>query len=222
MIGYLIESDNNITTGEPPYGFDYEVSFGPLSSNVYLFRYDMDWIPLDPTGITVKYLYSALDARVPVPTFPLLKVIGIELAVPLELLTRRVPEPGPGEVLSFIAFAGTGPSCDYCPDVGFSSIVTIWWYDLTILSVTPSKTIVGEGNRLTVGVIVWNEGKQEDFSIYVDVFCNSTQIGQFSIGTLPSQSEEIVLIVRNPAEIPKGRYTLSAVATITHPEEEHR
>jgi len=209
-LGYLIESDNDPRTGEPPFGMDYKVHFDPQQNHIHFCRYDIDWVPLDPDDISVKYLYEVLDVKVPVPTLPLQNEIGIEFVIPLFLLTRRAPH-GPADVISFVAFGQFGSLFDYCPDIGFSSIRPIWEHDVAILSVTPSKTIVGVGTTMSIGVIVWNEGNfTETFS--VSAFYNATPIGTLPVTSLSPGNETTLLFSWDTTGLPKGRYSLSASA----------
>jgi hypothetical protein len=206
-LGYFIESDSNASTGEPPLGIDYIVYFDPQQNHIYFFRYDLDWIPLDTTGISVKYLYEVLDAKVPEPPLPLQKEIGIEFEIPLTLLTRRA-----GDIVSLVAFTEFESYFDICPDEGTTSIQYIKDHDMAILSLTPSKTVVGVGNLMQIGVIVWNEGNSwESFS--VSVFYNASLIGTLYVGSLPPGSEYTLIFNWNTAEVPKGKYILSANAS---------
>jgi len=205
-LGYLIESDSNNRTGEPPYGMDYMVYFDPIKNYVYFFEYaDGIWVPLDSEGIIVKYLYVMLDIKVPEPTTSLQREIGVEFALPLSLLTRR-----DGDLVSLIAFSNYEAYSDASPDTGFSSIRYVKNNDIAILSVTPSKTVLGAGTKVSIWVIVWNKGNSsETFS--VNLFYNASLMGTLPV-TLTPGNETTLVFSWDTTGVAKGKYVISAYA----------
>lgn len=110
-LGVLIESDNNLFTGEPDEGIDYVLTYNPMDKSVEFLRYDWDWTSLDPTGISYELTYACgdLDGS---PT-----VSGVSFSLPLTLLDRRA-----GSTISVRATANNVTSSDQTPNAGFLTI----------------------------------------------------------------------------------------------------
>jgi hypothetical protein len=86
-------------------------------------------------------------------------------------------------------------------------------HDVTVLDVTPLKTIVGQGCKCRIKVTLTNEGDfTESFNIVV--YCNATLIGTLSISNLASKALSKYTFTWNTTGFAKGKYTISAVASI--------
>ncbi len=110
-LSFLIESDHDPSTGEPPDGSDYLISFNPAYSLLEFSRYDFGWVPLDSAGITYEFTYAWFDSDAP-PT-----ITGIDVALPLSLLERRA-----GTSVSVRAVTNNMTHTDRAPDTGFLTI----------------------------------------------------------------------------------------------------
>jgi hypothetical protein len=79
-IGFYIESDNDLATGEPPEGLDYYLAFQPRDNKVTFQRYDpgLGWIHLPPPEeMTYELTYAYPDSNL--PRIP----VGVKLDIPL-------------------------------------------------------------------------------------------------------------------------------------------
>jgi hypothetical protein len=85
-------------------------------------------------------------------------------------------------------------------------------HDVAITNVTPSKTLVGQGNSLPIYVTVENQGDHaENFN--VTVYHDSSPIETQTVSTLPSGSEKNLTFTWNTTDFAKGNYTIWAYAT---------
>jgi len=110
-VGFYIESDNCLSTGQPPEGLDYYLAFQPQSHQIIFEIYDTDWMPLDSEGISFEFTYANPDVNLPpIPT-------GVKFELPLPLLQRRA-----GDVISYRAAAQNNVQMDVSPNVGLLSI----------------------------------------------------------------------------------------------------
>jgi hypothetical protein len=117
-LGFLIESDSNLHTGEHPEGIDYYVALNPAQNAVIFKRYDLNWTYLDPTGINDSYSYECLDAIN--PGVPPENIVGVSFSLPLTLLERRA-----GNLLSLRAVTQAGNLTDRAPDTEFMTILLV-------------------------------------------------------------------------------------------------
>jgi len=95
-------------------------------------------------------------------------------------------------------------------DVSNGNFTIAAGHDVAITSVTPSKTVVGQGHSLSINATVENQGDfTENFN--VTVYANTTAI-QTETLTLTSQSFTTLTFKWNTTGFAKGNYTISAVA----------
>lgn len=91
-------------------------------------------------------------------------------------------------------------------------ILTIRWYDIAVIDVVPSKTVVGQGFTSSINVTVRNEGTQtETFSLTAHY--NGTSINTQEV-TLESGNSAIVVFLWNTTNVAKGKYTIGATAAL--------
>lgn len=112
-LGFVIESDGNPSTGQPPEGIDYAVYLNPLREELHFEIYEegIGWMPLDPTGIEFSYNYLYPEQRDPAPPLPVRQIIGVNFAVPEDKLTR-----GGAERFLIRADAASQQGIDWAPD----------------------------------------------------------------------------------------------------------
>ncbi len=112
-LGFVIESDGNPLTGQPPEGIDYAIYLNPLQEELHFEIYEegIGWIPLDPTGIEFSYNYLYPEQRDPAPPLPVRQIIGVNFIVPEEKLTR-----GGAQKFLIRADAASIQGIDWAPD----------------------------------------------------------------------------------------------------------
>lgn len=113
-LGFYIESDQSLQTGEPPEGFDYFVGYDTLTEQPVFLVHEGVWFPMDPSLIEVQKDYMEYDAPFePIP-------IGITLIMPLGMI-----KPLGGDLLSYRAKAESMDGfIDLAPDFGMITIIT--------------------------------------------------------------------------------------------------
>lgn len=134
-LGFMIESDSNLDTGDPLEGIDYYVGFNPAYNGVIFERYDENWVSLDPTGIAYEFVYIHKDEDVEPIT------IGISFTLPLTLLERRV-----GNLISYRGIGETDTLIDTSPDAGLKNITVP--YELWIFAHEGGTTNPAPGSYL--------------------------------------------------------------------------
>lgn len=83
--------------------------------------------------------------------------------------------------------------------------------DITVINVTPLRTIVGQGFTLGINVTITNSGsKIEDFDVIV--YANTTSIASQTV-TITSGNSTTVSFAWNTTSVPYGSYTITAYAT---------
>ena len=83
-------------------------------------------------------------------------------------------------------------------------------HDITIINVTPSKTVVGQGYSMSINVTVENQGDfTETFN--VTAYANTALIASENI-TLTSGNSTTITLAWNTTGFAKGNYTISANA----------
>lgn len=93
-------------------------------------------------------------------------------------------------------------------------------HDVALLTVIPSKTVVGTGFNINISVAIQNQGDfTENFNVTAYADLNTTIIGdEITIGirnvTLISGNYTTVTFTWNTTDVPYGNYTISAVADI--------
>jgi len=107
-IGFYIESDNDMATGQPPEGLDHYVAYRPLYNEIIFQIYEAGmWMNLPAAGIGYELNFIDKDADIaPIAA-------GIEIEMPMELLIRRA-----GDFLSYKAVAHNYVEMDFSPDEG--------------------------------------------------------------------------------------------------------
>lgn len=95
---------------------------------------------------------------------------------------------------------------DYYPLVS-AQVVT---HDIAVISVVPSKIVVGQGFKLSITTSVANLGTQTDTFNLTAYYDNNTMITQ--IVSLTSGSLVNVTLVWDTTSLPRGNYTISAYA----------
>jgi len=84
-------------------------------------------------------------------------------------------------------------------------------HDIAVISVSPSKTVVGQGYDAKFNVTVENQGDfTETFNL--DAYANATLIGTQLASNLPVGEMRMYTFVWNTAGLAYGNYTISATA----------
>ena len=84
-------------------------------------------------------------------------------------------------------------------------------HDITLLTITISKTVVGQTYEMPIDVAVENQGDfQEDFN--VTLFANTTIIGKQTVISIPNGTWTILVFTWNTSGFAKGNYVISAYA----------
>ncbi len=144
-LGFLIDSDQNLSTGEPGTGIDYRLQYSWGTDTITFEIHDgISWVPVVFTGI--QRVIQNLEWDGPFPDTP----IGVELFVPKDLFTRR----GPTEIMSTQTFATDGVSTDFAPDASMIQISTDPIPGPTTLSGTINYTPYGPGGYPLQGVLI--------------------------------------------------------------------
>ena len=85
-------------------------------------------------------------------------------------------------------------------------------HDIGIISVTTSKTIVGQGENLTINITIFNYGNNTEI-FNVTVYANTTIIDTLTDTTLTSRSSTNITLTWNTTSLARGNYTIKAYAT---------
>lgn len=204
MLGFYLETDNDPTTGDPLGGLDYYVGFDP-DKHVMFGRYDEDWVPLDPMGITYDFALAWHDADLP----PI--IVGVNLILPIAMLERKA-----GDLLSFRATGEYDGFVDRLPDEGLSTILyvpeEVPAHDIAITNVSPSTTSVRQGESLNIDVTVANVGDWAESFFDITAYVNTTEIGTQTITSLSSGDSTTLTFPWNTTGFALGEYTISAYA----------
>jgi len=86
-------------------------------------------------------------------------------------------------------------------------------HDIGITSVTTSKTIIAQGNSLSIGIKIINYGVETE-TFNVTAYANTTVIATFTNITLPSRKLTTLTFTWNTTGFDIGNYTMSAVADV--------
>jgi uncharacterized delta-60 repeat protein len=82
-------------------------------------------------------------------------------------------------------------------------------HDIAIISVLPSKNLIGEGSSMSINVTVENQGVFEETTM-ISVYANATLI-EASLINLVSAEIATIVFTWNTSGFAKGSYTISAV-----------
>jgi parallel beta-helix repeat protein len=85
-------------------------------------------------------------------------------------------------------------------------------YDIGITNITTSKTVVGQGYNLSIGIKIVNYGINSEI-FGATAYANKTAINQRQI-TLTSRNSTIITFAWNTTGVPYSNYTITANATI--------
>jgi hypothetical protein len=86
-------------------------------------------------------------------------------------------------------------------------------HDIGITSVTTSKTIVGQGYNVSINVMLFNSGIDEE-NVNITVYANTTKIGEINNINIASRNFTISTLPWNTTGFAKGTYTISACASV--------
>jgi parallel beta-helix repeat protein len=84
--------------------------------------------------------------------------------------------------------------------------------DIAVMSVTPSKTVVGQGYSQSVNVTVQNQGLLPE-TFNVTLYADVTEIGTQTVNNMPNGTTTILTFTWNTTGFAKGNYTISAYAS---------
>lgn len=84
-------------------------------------------------------------------------------------------------------------------------------YDIAIIDITSSKTMIGQGYSIYIYATVENQGDYTE-TFNVTVYANTTEIGRAEVTLLTKRSTTIAL-TWDTTGVVKGNYTISAYAT---------
>ena len=108
-----------------------------------------------------------------------------------------------------------GQQISHTSEDGYFSNV---FYDIAILSVTPSSTSVFIGDMVNITVVVLNNGTVRDEIFNVTTYYDSVEIYTEAVFVLPPNTEKTLIFFWNTSGISPGDYTISANATIVQGE----
>ena len=94
---------------------------------------------------------------------------------------------------------------------GYCELAVI--HDVAITNVTPSKTVIGQGNSLNISATVENQGGVSE-TFNVTVYANTTKIGKQTVSGLGSLERKVLSFTWNTSGYSLGNYTISAVADV--------
>ena len=106
---------------------------------------------------------------------------------------------------------GTAGSVDYLPLIrpGIHDIA------VTNVTLTPNKTIVGQGLTLKINVTIANEGNVTEDIHSLNIYANLTIIRSQIVKSLaPGTSTTLRLTLNVPDDLPKGNYTIKAESMV--------
>ena len=83
--------------------------------------------------------------------------------------------------------------------------------DIATTSVTPSKTVVGQGFTLTINATIQNQGNYTE-TFNMTAYANTTIIATLTNITLTSGTSTILTFLWNTSGVSKGNYTINAYA----------
>jgi hypothetical protein len=89
--------------------------------------------------------------------------------------------------------------------------ILVLGHDVTVVSVEPIRTVVGQGYNLSVGVTVKDYGVYSE-TFNVTAYANATALGTQTV-TLASAEKADLLFTNSTASMAKGKYTLNATAS---------
>jgi hypothetical protein len=105
----------------------------------------------------------------------------------------------------------TAQPIDHVVEVGYFSNL---FYDVAVLSVTPSATVAFLGDTLNITVTVLNNGTSRSETFDVAVYGNDTVIAIQPVSSLAAGAEETLTFPWNTSAASPGSYVLSANATL--------
>ena len=89
--------------------------------------------------------------------------------------------------------------------------VYVGGHDVAIISVVPSKTIVGQGYPIKINVTVENQGDLT-VTFNVTLYANTTAIETQTVNSMPNGTSTILTFTWNTLGFAKGNYTIRAYA----------
>jgi hypothetical protein len=84
-------------------------------------------------------------------------------------------------------------------------------HDVGVTSVTPTKTVVGQGYSLNTSVTVENPGDYPE-TFNTTLYANATAVGTITVTNLPYGTVRSIVFAWNTVDIAYGNYTISAYA----------
>lgn len=88
------------------------------------------------------------------------------------------------------------------------------FYDIAVLNVTPSSTVVFIGETVNITVVVLNNGTTRNENFNVTTYYSNVAIQTKTIPALPPHTEETLTFYWNTSTVSPGDYTISAEATV--------
>jgi parallel beta-helix repeat protein len=85
------------------------------------------------------------------------------------------------------------------------------WTNISVQSVSPSKTVVGQGQNVTITVSVQNQG-WDGQTTNVTVYVNTTIVSTFKNVTLAGRSQTTVNFTWQTSAFARGNYTITTLA----------
>jgi hypothetical protein len=89
--------------------------------------------------------------------------------------------------------------------------ILVLGHDVTVVSVEPIRTVVGQGYNLSIGVTVKDYGVYSE-TFNVTAYANATLVGTQTV-TLASAEKADLLFTSSTASMTKGKYTINATAS---------
>ncbi len=112
--GFLINSDGDPATGQPPDGMDCFLAYSPHMNEIIFQKYDSMmgiWLNMPPEGISYELMYVSKDANVPP------KETGVKFTAPLNVLLPLQGGYISGNfVFKAVARTTEPPLTDFAPD----------------------------------------------------------------------------------------------------------
>jgi hypothetical protein len=85
-------------------------------------------------------------------------------------------------------------------------------HDVAVTDVTPSRTVVCQGDSMNINVTVENQGDLTE-TFNVTLYCNSSVINSITVTDLPPGENTTLTFTWNTTGVAKGDYTIKAEAT---------
>lgn len=131
----------------------------------------------------------------------------------LAIITFKTKSPGDANLnLAETDLIDSKMPPDHIPHTTEDGIIRVEGVcDIAVISITLSKTVVGQGFSIHINVTVENRGSNDE-TFDLTTYANSTEIDTKTISNLASSSQTTITFHWNTASFSKGKYTIGAYA----------